>query len=157
MLSLSSACARHLRGRDEHEERGSFFWVFEDNLGQCSQFKDNMVTEVYSSEQYKNRNAKKASDETVPLSRIRSDGSPWYLGTNLLLAFVFPSNIGIHSLIFVILSTMGKAKTAASAFALGCKRSALKQSDIVNGDPVLKTLQPAVQKNYDKIMAFWLE
>ncbi|KAF5965393.1 carbonic anhydrase 2 [Fusarium coicis] len=52
---------------------------------------------------------------------------------------------------------MGKAKSAADALRLGSERSAVKESNIVNGDLVHRTLQPAVERNYKKMMEFWLE
>lgn len=52
---------------------------------------------------------------------------------------------------------MGKAKSAADSLRVGCERSAVKESNIVNGELVYKTLQPAVERNYKKMMEFWLE
>ncbi|KAF9773402.1 hypothetical protein IL306_008810 [Fusarium sp. DS 682] len=52
---------------------------------------------------------------------------------------------------------MGKAKSAADALRLGSERSAAKESNIVNGELVHRTLQPAVERNYNKMMEFWLE
>ncbi|KAJ4230752.1 hypothetical protein NW757_013950 [Fusarium falciforme] len=50
---------------------------------------------------------------------------------------------------------MGKAKSAADALRLGSERSAAKESSIVNGELVHRTLQPAVERNYKKMMEFW--
>ncbi|EXK83429.1 hypothetical protein FOQG_12291 [Fusarium oxysporum f. sp. raphani 54005] len=52
---------------------------------------------------------------------------------------------------------MGKAKSAADALRLGSERSAVKESNIINGEFVHRTLQPAVERNYKKMMEFWLE
>lgn len=52
---------------------------------------------------------------------------------------------------------MGKAKSAADALRLGSERSAVKESNIINGELVHRTLQPAVERNYKKMMEFWLE
>lgn len=52
---------------------------------------------------------------------------------------------------------MGKAKSAADSLRLGCERSATKESNIVNGELIHRPLQPAVERNYKKMMDFWLE
>lgn len=52
---------------------------------------------------------------------------------------------------------MGRVKSAAAALRLGCQRSVEKESNIVNGELVLKKLQPAVRRNYEKMMQLWDE
>lgn len=52
---------------------------------------------------------------------------------------------------------MGKAKSVADALRLGSERSAAIESDIVNGELVHRTLQPAVERNYNKMLEFWFE
>jgi len=52
--------------------------------------------------------------------------------------------------------SMGRPKSAAEALRLGCERSSMKNSNIVNSEIVLKTLQPGVQRNYDKMVQKWL-
>ncbi|KAK7428382.1 hypothetical protein QQZ08_005139 [Neonectria magnoliae] len=52
---------------------------------------------------------------------------------------------------------MGRPESAADALRLGFQRSIEKESDIVNSDLVLKKLQPAVKRNYEKMMQVWAE
>ncbi|RSL79978.1 hypothetical protein CEP52_017454 [Fusarium oligoseptatum] len=52
---------------------------------------------------------------------------------------------------------MGKAKSVADALRLGSERSAAVESNIVNGELVHRTLQPAVERNYRKMIEFWFE
>jgi hypothetical protein len=52
---------------------------------------------------------------------------------------------------------MGRSKSAAEALRLGCERSSNKDSNIVNQELVLRKLQPAVKRNYQKRMEQWLE
>ncbi|KAM5341395.1 hypothetical protein ACJ41O_014426 [Fusarium nematophilum] len=52
---------------------------------------------------------------------------------------------------------MGRVKSAAAALRLGCQRSVEKESNIVNNELVLKKLQPAVKRNYEKMMQLWDE